>query len=416
MSFRSAFFIFDAVFLAVGGAYVVWRVVFRSTKEHGAREEREPANIRPFLDDDALEGRRLERVLGWSLLFILLTAISLFVYFLAEPFRQVSANDAFLTRSIERGATLFANKQSPAYEAEFSLLCADCHNVDGSGGVAPFVLQPDADKCLIEKNKNNPKVPECLPRSVGWQAPNLTLAGLRYTRAQIFQIVTYGRPGTPMQPWGVASGKGAKDVQSVNDLVNYIESIKTTPTKAMALATSDLADYRKKAVTDVSDTTDALAAAQKALADGQANPKSSANVLANLENQVTAAQANLDQAIANRDDVKTLSDGAILFRLNCARCHTKGWSYHVTDPTRADLPALPPQGSGAYGPNLTGGSVLLQFPGEAGLQNQLNWVTVGVPAFQQYGVRGISSGRMPHFGQALTKAQIKAIVEYERTL
>ena len=114
--------------------------------------------------------------------------------------------------------------------------------------------------------------------------------------------------------------------------------------------------------------------------------------------------------------MKGLSDGAILFRLNCARCHTKGWSYHVTDPARADLPPLPPQGSGAYGPNLNGGSVLLQFPGEAGLQNQLNWVTVGVPAFQQYGVRGISSGRMPHFGQALTKAQIKAIVEYERSL
>ena len=129
----------------------------------------------------------------------LLTAISLFVYFLAEPFRQVSANDAFLERSIERGATLFANKQSTAYEAEFSLLCADCHGVDGKGGTAPYVLQPEADKCLIEKNKNNPSVPECLPKSVGWDAPNLTLAGLRYTRAQIFQIVTYGRPGTPMQ-------------------------------------------------------------------------------------------------------------------------------------------------------------------------------------------------------------------------
>ena len=425
MSFRTAFFIFDAVFLLAGGGYVLWRVVFRSTREQGAREEREPANIRPFLDDDALEGRRLERVLGWSLLFILLTAISLFVYFLAEPFRQVSANDAFLTRSIARGATLFANKQSPAYEAEFSLLCADCHGVDGTGGTAPYVLQPEADMCLKEANKNNPKVPECLPKSVGWQAPNLTLAGLRYTRAQIFQIVTYGRPGTPMQPWGVASGKGAKDVQSIDDLVNYIESIKTTSKKAMDGAAADLAQYRKDAAnivdngktgTDRAGKQLDLETAQAALAAAKADPKTSANVLANLEAQVATAQANLDAAKAFRDEVKGSSDGAILFRLNCARCHTKGWSYHVTDPARADLPALPKQGSGAYGPNLTGGSVLLQFPGEAGLQNQLNWVTVGVPAFQQYGVRGISSGRMPHFGQALTKAQIKAIVEYERSL
>ena len=152
-----------------------------------------------------------------------------------------------MERSIERGATLFANKASPAYEAEFSLLCADCHGVDGTGGTAPYVLQPEADKCLKEANKNNTKVPECLPKSVAWQAPNLTLAGLRYTRAQIFQIVTYGRPGTPMQPWGVASGKGAKDVQSIDDLVNYIESIKTTPEKAMDAAATDLAQYRKDA-------------------------------------------------------------------------------------------------------------------------------------------------------------------------
>jgi mono/diheme cytochrome c family protein len=408
VSFRTAFFIFDAAFVVALVAVVLW-FVFRSP-------EREPANIRPFLDDDALEGRRLERVLGWSLIFVMLTAVSLFVYFLAEPFRQASAKDAFLERSIERGATLFANKASPAYDAQFSLLCADCHGVDGTGGSASFVLQPEADKCLKKANQNNPKVPECLPKSVSWSAPNLTLAGLRYTRAQIFQIITYGRPGTPMQPWGVASGKGAKDVQSIDDLVNYIESIKTTPAKAMAQAAQDLEQYRKDAVSNVSTARDALTTAQKALSDGQASTDTSADALQALQNDVTTAQANLDQAIANRDEVQGLSDGAILFRLNCARCHTKGWSYHVTDPTRADLPPLPAQGSGAYGPPLTDGTVLLQFPGEAGLENQINWVTVGVPAFQQYGIRGISSGRMPHFGHALTKAQIKAIVEYERSL
>ena len=40
----------------------------------------------------------------------------------------------------------------------------------------------------------------------------------------------------------------------------------------------------------------------------------------------------------------------------------------------------------------------------------------GVPAFESYGTRGISSGRMPHFGAVLTKAQIEAIMEYERSL
>jgi len=41
---------------------------------------------------------------------------------------------------------------------------------------------------------------------------------------------------------------------------------------------------------------------------------------------------------------------------------------------------------------------------------------VGVPANQQYGIRGISSGRMPHFGAVLTEDQINLIMAYERSL
>ena len=60
------------------------------------------------------------------------------------------------------------------------------------------------------------------------------------------------------------------------------------------------------------------------------------------------------------------------------------------------------------------GSTLLQFPGEAGKQEQFDWVALGVPANEQYGVRGISSGRMPHFSKQLSEEQITLIVEYER--
>ena len=43
-------------------------------------------------------------------------------------------------------------------------------------------------------------------------------------------------------------------------------------------------------------------------------------------------------------------------------------------------------------------------------------LALGVPANNLYGVRGISSGRMPHFSKQLTDEQISAIVEYERSL
>ena len=41
---------------------------------------------------------------------------------------------------------------------------------------------------------------------------------------------------------------------------------------------------------------------------------------------------------------------------------------------------------------------------------------LAIGANKGYGVRGISSGRMAHFGNLLTAEQIKAIVDYERKL
>jgi mono/diheme cytochrome c family protein len=420
MSFRLAFILLNVLVIAALLVVIGWRVF--SLRRN---PERSPANLTPFLEDDVLEGRRLERVLGWSLLFAVVMVVGLLVYFLWEPFREPKMDDLFLERSIERGAVLFANNQSEHYESELSLLCANCHGVEATGGVAPQVIQPEADKCQKKKNKNNPAVPECAPVKVSWSAPDLTLAPLRYSRSQLIEIITYGRPGTPMQAWGVKSGKGPKNVQSINDLVNYIESLKTTPDAAMKQAAELVATYRKCQQTTapcpkegdvVTTAQDALATAQDALATAQADPATSTDDLAKIEANVALAQANLDQANAYKAEIDSLSDGAILFRLNCARCHTKGWSYFQNEPFRSDLPPLPPQGSGAYGPNLNGGSILLQFPGKIGLANQITWVTDGVEAEGQYGIRGISSGRMPHFGKVLTKQQIKAIVEYERSL
>jgi mono/diheme cytochrome c family protein len=161
---------------------------------------------------------------------------------------------------------------------------------------------------------------------------------------------------------------------------------------------------------------EAADAAAEQLAAAQADASTSAADLEALTAASDTAQAELAQATAYRDEVESLSDGAILFRLNCARCHTKGWSYYENEPENPDLPPLPPQGSGAYGPNLTGGAVLLQFPGEAGRALQYDWVADGVKPNKRYGVRGISSGRMPHFAKVLTKEQIEAIVDYERSL
>jgi mono/diheme cytochrome c family protein len=409
VSFETAIVLLNVVVVAGVGGFIIFRVV--SLRRNP--EPRPPLNLAPGLPDEALEGRKLERVLGWALLFTLVLAVALPVYFLFEPNRQVSATDTFLKQSIVRGATIFANQQSQYYNATTSLLCANCHGVHGEGGQAPFTLQPEADLCQIKANQSNPNVPQCLSQQVSWQAPALNSELLRYDRDQVTQIITYGRPGTPMPAWGVASGKGVLGDQSIEDLVNYIQSIQISTRQAIQQNTAAIGQYKQQAQQLVTVTQSSLTSAQTALAQAQAKGVTGAPLSA-LQATVANVQAELTSAQANNTQVQSLSEGAILFRLQCARCHTKNWSFY--DPTKLSQPAAASQGSGAYGPPLDHGSELLQFPGDTGRTQQLMWVTVGVPANQPYGTRGISSGRMPHFGNSLTPNQIAEIVDYERGL
>ena len=112
----------------------------------------------------------------------------------------------------------------------------------------------------------------------------------------------------------------------------------------------------------------------------------------------------LDPKKVKEDNLKEFgTDGPKLFEAFCARCHTQGASYG--EPTV--------QGGGALGPDLTGGATLRQFPS---VEQHLTWITETAEFGEQYGQRGIASGRMPFFGDTLTEEQIKAIVDYERTL
>ena len=192
--------------------------------------------------------------------------------------------------------------------------------------------------------------------SVQWKAPALNTVGYRFSNAAIRQILVYGRAGTPMPAWGTKGG-GPMNDQQIDDLVNYL----TTP-KAQG---------------------------------GLRLPKDD------------AMKATRDLAVAEaKKEGKEAVDGQVLFNTNCARCHTRGWSY--------DQPEI--SGGGRYGPNLTNGDTVRQFPDEA---DMIKFITQGVEYGQPYGIGGIgqdAGGGMPHFGDLLSEDDIKAIVEYERSL
>lgn len=412
MSFRTILILVNLLAIAGLVGFIIYRVV--SLRRNP--EPKTPDNLTPFFDDDVLEGAHLERVLGVSLIALVIVVLGLLGYFIWEPFRAADAKTAFKDRSIERGAVLFANADSEVYDSAKSLLCANCHGVDGGGGVAQFVVKSEDPACDPDQKVNAELAatqPECLPKQVSWRAPNLQLAGLRYSRAQLTQIITYGRPGTPMPAWGVLSGKGALQEQSIQDLVDYVESIITTSDKAQAMAAAETPATRDDAQKSVKTHRKALATAQSDLAELDGSATEAERTAA--ETAVTDAEANLAAAIDWNQQMQLATDGQVLFQNNCARCHTRGWSYFdPNEPLSNPLPS--PMGSGAFGPNLTGGDVDRQFPPPNGEAELFSWISIGADKNQGYGIRGISSGRMPHFGAVLTKAQIEEIMAYERSL
>jgi mono/diheme cytochrome c family protein len=465
-------------FFAFGFLFVYLLVSVFSPKR-AKSEEKTPANLTPFLDDDDLEGRRLERVQGWALLFATIVAIALPLYWLREPTRQHQSINYFDKNAVARGAVLFANSASPEYNAAISLQCANCHGQKGVGGVAPTTI-------------NGVKV--------NWKAPPLNTEALRFeedvdcasearrqanTICNLSDIITYGRPGTPMQAWGVAGG-GPKNPQSIADLVAYIESIQLTPAESQAQE----AEALKAAKSDdpatvcpeyVTCPAVELAAAKKTLASDQADlatkrrtaqsklklPGASDAELTSQCNAVRARAeaskvplqgAELDTAVAcgdyltARNTVRTaqeavawseewnkrranVSDGQILFELNCARCHTQGWSIFdptVPPPAINSVDALGLSGGGGgngggIGFNLRDGGVIRRFGTDAngGFDAQVQFVSMGSAPFKPYGNLGLGSGKMPGFNQAKTAAapflgamltpdEVKQIVYYER--
>jgi mono/diheme cytochrome c family protein len=301
------------------------------------RRKEQPPNTTKFYDDETLEGPRLEKVLGLALFFSAAVALLLPLYWLFVPEEVHGAfEEQFAEQSIERGAERFT-----------TLGCSGCHGESGGGGTAPVVLTAS----------------DGTPFPGQHLAPALNTVLKRFSAEEVFDIITYGRPGTPMAGWGIP-GNGALNEQTVQDLVNFLASIQVTDDEALDTSETELEDARATAIE------------------------------------------------RGRTDV---TDGQLLFEINCARCHTQGFSTYESyfQDTALDPPPALVMGGGAFGPNLRECSTVRQFPLVA---DMVEFITNGSDLQRGYGERGIGSGRMPGFGVMLSDDQIAAIVEYERSL
>lgn len=185
----------DVIIVLAVIAGVTWLAVMlvSALRNRGGVEE-VPPNLKPGIDDQELETRRLERGQKAAVAFAGFLAVSLPLYFLTENSRQDAFVDEFWEASVDRGE---------AIAEEFA--CFDCHGPLGVGGVASFVE----------------------PRSgvaVSWDAPPLDDILYRYNENEVNFWITFGRSNTPMPPWGLAGGGPLNEMQVI-DLVNYLSTI-----------------------------------------------------------------------------------------------------------------------------------------------------------------------------------------------
>jgi len=362
------------VLLLIGFVVYIVANVRAGREETGSEIELAP-NRKPYYTDEELETTKLNRTLRWALVLLVIVAVGLPLYWLNEPGRMSGATKQFLTTFESRGEEIYVETSQ----------CQNCHGPEGTGGQAPYTVL-DADGKFIA--------------TVNWRAPALNTVLLRYTRDEVKYVINYGRPFSPMPGWGAAVNKGPLNEQQIDNVVDYLASIQLSPKEAQHEAQAALVQDLGL-VPDGADDKEIDAAIEKINYDDPATGK---------------ALFNLD-----------VSGGAYA----CARCHTRGWSIitegeDAVKPPDADLSSFTgfADGSGAFGPNLTGGLIPRQFASYADLAA---FVTTGSVDGEAYGRNGIGSGRMPGFGDnpntpevegdgMMTPDMIAAIARYEASL
>jgi cytochrome c553 len=366
-----------AVIVGVGAIVYIYANIRSARPELGSEIELAP-NRKPYLSDEELETKKLNSTLRWAFILLVVVAVGLPVYWLNEPGRQSGA--------VENYQNTFAARGAERYEEGSQ--CQNCHGPEGSGGVAPFTVL-DADNQFVA--------------SVQWRAPALNTVLLRFTREEVEYIINYGRPFSPMVGWGASVNKGPLDEQQVQNLVDYFETIQLTPEEAQRAAQAELAV--ELGLLDEADREDpeAIAAANE---------------------QIDYSDPQVGRLLFNLGRDTGFAGGSY----SCGRCHTRGWSIVTEDvePADADLSDVTgfPDGTGALGPNLTGGLIPRQF---ASTTELAEFITTGSTDGEPYGNNGIGSGKMPSFGDnpnteevegdgMLTPEMIEAIAAYEANL
>lgn len=413
------------------------------SKGEGGAEIELAANRKPYFDDDVLETRKLDQSLMSGLVLLSVIGLALPLYWLGEPGRQ----EGYAENTIE----LWTEDGAEAYEES----CSSCHGGGGAGGVAAYAITDQGSGDFVA--------------SVDWVAPSLTSALTRFTEEEITYTLNFGRNGV-MPAWG-APGGGPLTEQQIEIIIVYLRSVQKGADAVQSAVQDGLIEgARLEWASRDPALNAALQDAEFGLARAQQTGQGGLIEVAQAE--LSAVQKSIGDTFPNAEMaawVEEISDpshpdyltyGMLLFTnradaggYSCARCHTAGWSYDgakdldisgnpintIIDENGDEVPGHV-QGGGWFGPNLTNGSTVAQFPSE---DSMIDFIRKGSVNGERYGTAGQGGGQMPGFSQRiddrlleevfdeelgelievekvwpaiLTEEQIAAIVAYERSL
>lgn len=357
----------------IGTVMFVVAKVRAGRAEVGSEIELAP-NRKQYLDDDQLEGRKLNAALFSAAGLLAIIAIAVPVYWLGEPGRQDGAVEGFNETFVRRGETLY----------EEGAQCVNCHAGGGVGGVASFIINDQNGQYVAQ---------------VTWNAPALNTVLYRYSEDEVRYVLNWGRPGTPMAAWG-GPGGGPLTTQQIDELIAYMWSFQLTQ----------------------KDIREAVNGLVKGVDPGLAERLDAVNKTnEGIESPATANRLSRDDELA-LGEILFNNQGVGAGATSCSRCHVPGAAYGQPWETFARLQF------GSFGPDLSGVEV------EATPEQHFTLVWEGMEEGKQYFSRKQGNPQMPGFGLnpnsgqsdkgvpdlgeagMFTPAEVWAIVTYERNL
>jgi mono/diheme cytochrome c family protein len=316
------------------------------------------ANRKPYLSDEELETKKLDRTLTLGLLFLAVIGVTLPLYWLAEPGRQADAVVGFSERAVSQGETIYNETAK----------CAECHGPTGGGGAKETPLLNEEGQFVA---------------NVSWQSPSLDTVLYRYSKEEVMFILEYGRPNSPMPAWG-AKGGGPLTEQQLEHTVAFLESIQLPASQVRADVDKEIEDSCKPD------------------GDGKCTVEG-------------GKFATLGEAIFDMGYYSKFYGGAF----SCGRCHTKGWSYDDAGTPGGGYFGWNLTGGSTISqfPSAAGHEAFISKGSELGKPYGRGGMGSGqMPGFGLNPNAEIPGSTMSPDQVMLTPEQIAAVVEYERGL